>query len=135
MPKSPLQVTCAIIVREGKVLAAQRSATMKHPLKWEFPGGKIEAGETAEACIVREIREELNVDVQVLSTVPSHSFPPVHPRIVLYPFVVEIRQGNIQLAEHVQVKWCGSGELKRLDWGGADVGIMEWAIQHLTLQP
>ena len=59
-----LQVSCAIIERDGLVLAARRSATMSLPLKWEFPGGKIDPGESPEECLVRELREELRILVQ-----------------------------------------------------------------------
>ena len=60
-----LRVACAIIERDGRVLAAQRSAAMTLPLKWEFPGGKIEAGESPEECLIRELMEELGVTVLV----------------------------------------------------------------------
>jgi 8-oxo-dGTP diphosphatase len=62
--KSMLKVSCAIIESQGKVLAAQRGPGMNLPGKWEFPGGKVEAGESAEACIRREIREELNLEIE-----------------------------------------------------------------------
>lgn len=60
-----IHVTCAIIYQNNQILCAQRSETMKHSLKWEFPGGNVEEGEELEACLVREIQEELNVEVQV----------------------------------------------------------------------
>lgn len=60
---NPIQVTCAIIQSDGKILAVQRSEAMSLPLKWEFPGGKIDLGETAEKCLLREIKEELNIDI------------------------------------------------------------------------
>jgi 8-oxo-dGTP diphosphatase len=60
-----IRVTCAIIEFAGKVLVVQRSKKMNLPLKWEFPGGKIEEGELEEECIVREIKEELNLDIEI----------------------------------------------------------------------
>jgi 8-oxo-dGTP diphosphatase len=60
-----IKVTCAIIEKESDVLVVQRSEKMSLPLKWEFPGGKIENGESEEGCIVREIKEELNLDIDV----------------------------------------------------------------------
>ena len=61
-----IQVACAIIENNGMILATQRSATMSLPLKWEFPGGKLEAGETAEACLVRELKEELDILIRMI---------------------------------------------------------------------
>ncbi len=58
-----LNVTCAIILFQNKILVTQRSESMKLPLKWEFPGGKLEPGESEEACIIREIKEELNLNI------------------------------------------------------------------------
>lgn len=60
-----LNVTCAIIEHNNKILICQRSERMKLPLKWEFPGGKVETGEGKEACLKREIREELGLDIKV----------------------------------------------------------------------
>ncbi|WP_341832439.1 NUDIX domain-containing protein [Sphingobacterium thalpophilum] len=62
-----LQVTCAIIEHANKILICQRSASMKLPLKWEFPGGKIETGESKEECLRREIKEELQIDISIHS--------------------------------------------------------------------
>ncbi len=60
-----IKVTAAVIRNDGKILITQRSMFDKLALKWEFPGGKIEAGETAEECLVREIKEELNIDIKI----------------------------------------------------------------------
>ncbi|MBW4057308.1 MAG: NUDIX domain-containing protein, partial [Proteobacteria bacterium] len=60
-----LHVACAIIEQSGKVLAAQRGSSMTLPLKWEFPGGKIESGESSEECLMRELQEELGVSVRI----------------------------------------------------------------------
>jgi 8-oxo-dGTP diphosphatase len=61
-----INVTCAIIIFGNKILAAQRSEKMKLPLKWEFPGGKVEENENNEECIVREIKEEINVEIEIV---------------------------------------------------------------------
>ena len=72
-----VHVACAIIERDGLVLVAQRSRSMRMPLKWEFPGGKIEPGEGPEACLHRELLEELGIRVTVKRAMPTqtHRFP------------------------------------------------------------
>ena len=77
LPMTPLKVTCAIITIDGKILAVQRSRIMSLPMKWEFPGGKIEPAETEMECIQREIREELNIEIEVQDRLlPSvHRYP------------------------------------------------------------
>ena len=83
-----LEVTCAIIVNpHNQVLVTQRSAKMKLPLKIEFPGGKIEPGETASECLMREIKEELNLTILPLFEMPPniHQYPDF--TIKLIPFV------------------------------------------------
>lgn len=121
-----LQVTCALITNhQDQVLAAQRSQTMSLPLKWEFPGGKIEVGETAEDCLIREIREELNIEIQISKALPSniHNYPKI--TIELIPFICTQTGGEIILKEHAQYRWLHKNELLALDWADADVPIVK----------
>ena len=82
-----IDVACAIIEKDGRVLAAQRSETMSLPLKWEFPGGKIEPGESAAACLVREIAEELAVGIVIGAALPPSNWRYPDFAITLHPFV------------------------------------------------
>lgn len=120
-----LHVTCAIIERDGLVLAAQRSAQMSLPLKWEFPGGKIDQGESPEECLRREIAEEMNIQVEIdCSLSPStHNYPAFS--ITLYPFVCSIENGEIALAEHSAIAWLLPGQLYTLDWAEADIPVVK----------
>ncbi|OEI79114.1 DNA mismatch repair protein MutT [Formosa algae] len=120
-----IQVTCAIILFDDKVLAVQRSKTMKLPLKWEFAGGKIEAGETEIDCIKREIFEELNINIQVNKrlTPVIHEYPDF--KIELIPFITEYRSGELKLSEHSDFVIANKKELLNLDWAEADLPVLE----------
>jgi 8-oxo-dGTP diphosphatase len=120
-----IHVTCAIIERNGLVLAAQRSADMSLPLKWEFPGGKIDPGESPEECLRRELMEELAIDVNVGEKLPAstHSYP--NFTITLHPFICSIEAGEIVLHEHSAIAWLPPQKLHTLDWAEADLPVIE----------
>lgn len=127
----PLKVCCAIIEHQGRVLAVQRSARMKQALLWEFPGGKQEAGETAEQCIVREVREELNIDIQPLRQLSAHMHTYEKGSILLIPFVCKWVEGTLELREHKTARWLLPEELKELNWSPADIPVAEaYLTQH-----
>ena len=100
-----IEVTCAIIMKDDRVLIAQRSATMSHPLQWEFPGGKLKPGESPLKCVVREIREELNVEIDVDQLLPSviHSYE--NGEIKLIPFICTLESEEIRLQQHSDYQW------------------------------
>lgn len=126
-----IKVTCALIVNnQNCVLATQRSQTMNLPLKWEFPGGKIEPNETAEDCLIREIKEELNIEIKIIQSLPSntHAYPKI--TIELIPFICGHINGEIILKEHAQFKWLHTDELLALDWADADVPIVNHYLNH-----
>ncbi|MFN7278553.1 MAG: (deoxy)nucleoside triphosphate pyrophosphohydrolase [bacterium] len=122
-----IPVACAIIEGPEGVLCAQRSAMMSLPLVWEFPGGKIEAGETAEGALLREIREELQVEIIIgqALTYADHSY--VEGRVIrLFPFVCRLAGGGDPIPrEHAALRWVMREELRSLDWAAADVPVLE----------
>src|SRR5207253_4899938 len=122
-------VTCAIIEDNGKVLCAQRIELMNLPLKWEFPGGKLEAGETLETCLIREIKEELGIEISIGEKLPAsrHTYSSTK-EICLHPFICTIQAGHISLKEHKQIAWVQLFELKQLDWAEADIPILNHYI-------
>jgi len=119
-----INVTCAIIVDNDKVLVAQRSEKMSLPLKWEFPGGKIENNESAEDCIQRELHEELNISVRILEKLKNYPYDYEHVTVNLIPFVVKYVSGIITTAEHKAAIWLKTDELATLDWAAADIPIL-----------
>ena len=99
-----INVTCAIIIIDNKILVTQRSEKMKLPLKWEFPGGKLEEGENEVECIKREIKEEINIEIDVLKKLSNvvHDYGAFE--INLIPFVANYIKGCIELSEHKDYK-------------------------------
>jgi len=120
-----INVTCAIILINGKILVAQRSEKMNLPLKWEFPGGKLEENESEIDCIKREIKEELNIEIEILRRLSSSDYDYGTFKIKLIPYLANYISGNIQLAEHNDYKLLDKSELLNLDWAEADIPIVE----------
>lgn len=130
--KAVVRVPCAIIEHNGKVLAGQRSASLSFPLKWEFPGGKQEPGETDEETLVREIREELNAEIEIVQKLPVTSKDQGWREIILVPFVCKLRPSQITLSEHEQILWLEPRDLPSLDWTEADLEVIQSYNQYLT---
>lgn len=124
MEKPHLHVSCALIERDGFVLACRRGPEMRMPLKWEFPGGKIEAGETAEQCLLREVHEEMGVNIAICSALSpaTHSYGDF--TVTLYPFVCSIENGEPMLHEHAELLWLAPKDLPALDWCAADLPVI-----------
>ena len=121
-----IQVSCAIIINPfNQVLVTQRSINMPLPLKWEFPGGKIEENETAEACLIREIKEELNIEIEITGSLPTNDHQYPDKLIRLIPFICLQKDGELVLKEHADYKWLDAKDLLDLDWAEADVGVVE----------
>jgi 8-oxo-dGTP diphosphatase len=120
-----IQVACAMIVVDRKVLAVKRGSTMKMPGKWEFPGGKLEHGESASECIVREIREELCMEITILQEMDSvlHDYGDFVIRLI--PFICSTTQLEPKLNEHESHLWVDPNSILDLDWAAADIPLAE----------
>lgn len=125
-----IEVVAAIIQNNNQILCVQRGpskyAYVSH--KYEFPGGKVEAGETNEQAIIREIKEELHIDIinpQFYLTV-EHTYPDF--AIVMHSFLCVTETQQLTLTEHIDAKWLKNSELELLDWAEADVPIVKKLI-------
>jgi 8-oxo-dGTP diphosphatase len=120
-----ISVTCAIIQRDDKILAAQRGQDTHLSGKWEFPGGKVDEGESEEDCIIREIREELGVEVTPTSRLSENVHDYGDKQIRLIPFQCELVSGEPVAREHASLRWVSIHDLADLTWCEADVPIVE----------
>jgi 8-oxo-dGTP diphosphatase len=119
-----IEVSAALIFRAGKLLITQRHAKSHLGGLWEFPGGKREAGETFEQCLVREIREELGVDIAVgeLFEEIVHDYP--EKSVHLKFFVCKLLSGEPQPLDCAAVKWIGKNELSAHEFPAADAQLL-----------
>ena len=120
-----IQVTCAIIFKENQILVTQRGPLMKHPFKWEFPGGKIEGSETPEEALMREIMEELETKIVVGKLIDTieYDYPTFH--LSMDCFWSEIISGDLVLNEHEDARWLKKDELSKVDWLPADITLVD----------
>lgn len=128
--KKNIHVVGAVIIEEGRILCAQRGADKSLPLLWEFPGGKIEKGESPKEALQREIMEEMhckiNIGDQVEHTVHEYNFGIVH----LTTFECRLIKDRPVLTEHEEIKWLLPHELPTLDWAPADIPAIEKLSQN-----
>ena len=119
-----IEVVAAIIKKEDKIFITKRSYGEFKDM-WEFPGGKIEAGETREEALVREIKEELELDINKLEylTTVEYDYPNFH--LTMDCFICEICGGELVLNAHNDAKWVSLEELSSQKWVPADIEIVE----------
>lgn len=120
--KKEINVVGAILIRDGKIMCAQRGETKSLAHYWEFPGGKIEKNETPREALKRELSEELLIEVDVSQepfelTTYEYDFGVVN----LTTFICHLRDNEPQLTEHIAIKWLQPSELSRLEWAPADI--------------
>lgn len=119
-----VRVVAAVIRKEDSIFATQRGyGAFKDG--WEFPGGKIEPGETPQEALVREIREELETEIRVGDLIDTieYDYPAFH--LSMDCFWCEIVEGSLELKEHEAAKWLDRESLYTVDWLPADVGLVE----------
>lgn len=119
-----IEVVAAIILDEGKIFATQRGYG-EFKDGWEFPGGKMEQGETPEQALKREIREELDVEIEVgqLFDTVEYDYPSFH--LTMHCFLCTIKSGELVLKEHEAAKWLDKESLNSVEWLPADLDLIE----------
>jgi len=126
-----IEVVAAIIIHQNKILCVQRGENKLEYIskKYEFPGGKMEAGETKEETIKREILEELNMQINVQNEflTVTHQYPDFI--ITMHAFVCSCNNPDLTLTEHIDFKWLEKEDLETLDWAAADIPIVNELIK------
>lgn len=122
--KNKISVSCGILSKENKYLLVQRPSQSSNALRWEFPGGKIDKGETAEDCLVRELIEELAIVVKIDNKLDSICIERSDFILELIPFECHIIKGKITLLEHLDMQWLNA-PLPQLDICEGDLLIFK----------
>jgi 8-oxo-dGTP diphosphatase len=118
-------VVAAVIEREGRVLTGQRKPGGNHPLKWEFPGGKVEPGESPEDALIRELSEELGIRARIAGEITRYEYEyPGRSRILLIFYRVVDFEGEPQNLDFTQLKWVQRERLHDLDFLDGDVDFV-----------
>lgn len=125
-----IKVVAAIIQKENKILATKRGYG-EFINMWEFPGGKIESGETKEQALVREIKEELNIEISVDKFAIDIEYQ--YPNFYLFMscFMCSIKEGSIELLEHNDGKWITKEDLNTLNWLPADIDAVNYLKENM----
>ncbi|HXT85698.1 MAG TPA: (deoxy)nucleoside triphosphate pyrophosphohydrolase [Verrucomicrobiae bacterium] len=120
-------VVAAVVMRDGKILACQRSASGKFPLKWEFPGGKIQPNEVPQAALARELEEELNVAAKIGPQLfrTCHKYAEMNESVELFFFKAEIGPSEVENRIFNALKWIEPKKLSELDFLDADRAFIQ----------
>jgi 8-oxo-dGTP diphosphatase len=127
-----INVTCAVIRNEeDEILIVQRGEATDHPFKWEFPGGKLAPEETEEDCIIREIDEELSIEVVICGQLPEVEYDYGHKQIKLIPFICDTLDELPFLSEHLAFRWVTANDLLSVDFSEADVFVVNSYLERI----
>ena len=126
MSKKIINVVAAAIERDGKIFCAQRPEGKSLGGFWEFPGGKLEIGESPEQALVREIKEELNSEIEIVSYINEASYDYDFGTVIMKIYHAKLIAGNLELLEHQNSIWLASDELDTLNWAPVDRPAVEF---------
>ena len=124
-----VEVTAAILKKEDKILIAQRKEGDNLAGKWEFPGGKIEEGESPEVCLQRELQEEFGIQTRIGDFIceSEYQYPHIHIRLLAYQaFYIS---GDFELHDHAAIEWITLQEMNNYDFAPADIPIVEVLVK------
>ena len=119
-----IEVVAGIVCRENKILATQRGYG-EFKDGWEFPGGKLEAGETGVEALKRELREELDMEVVVGDLLETVEYDYPHFHLTMHCYLCQLAKEEFVLKEHEAARWLGKNQLDEVAWLPADEGIVE----------
>ncbi|MBQ8677067.1 MAG: (deoxy)nucleoside triphosphate pyrophosphohydrolase [Alphaproteobacteria bacterium] len=127
-----IQVAAAVLQKDGKIFIAQRPANKLPPLKWEFPGGKPEAGETLPQALKRELREELGIETVIGDFIAQTTYIYDFAQVEINLFYATMQDENVTIVdtEHTAVAWVFRNELSNYDFAPADIPL----LKHLTAE-
>ena len=133
--KKQIDVVGAVVIRNGAVLAARRGAQMSLPGKWEFPGGKIEAGERAENALVREMLEELLCPVRVGKHVTTATHEYDFGVVTISTFYATLINSEPRRTEHSEIRWIPIPDLRSVEWAPADIPTVQRIMREHADRP
>ena len=117
-------VVAAIIKNDNKYLIVQRNRKKHLGLKWEFPGGKVQENETFEQALLREIKEELNITINIHEKIAEEKYKDDKIDIILYYYSCSLKSGNMKLNEHEDFSWVGKKDFNKYDFAEGDRNIL-----------
>ncbi|MBN2605680.1 MAG: 8-oxo-dGTP diphosphatase MutT [Bacilli bacterium] len=127
-----IEVVGAVFINDrSEVLCTRRKNYSDLALKWEFPGGKIEEGESHEEALIREIKEELDIKIKVDDFFMTVNYEYENFHIILHTYLCTIVSGKVMLLEHEESTWASVTEIGKLDWAAADLPIVKKLINNL----
>ena len=130
--KKRINVTGAVLVKDDRILAAQRGPEMSLSGYWEFPGGKIEQGETPEESLARELKEELLCDATVGEHVTTTEHEYDFGIVVLSTYYCTLNDSEPKLTEHAEIRWITPNEMKNLNWAPADIPAVNLIVSQFS---